>query len=238
MSGAPWYRSVPMRIVVGVLAVALAGYALVVPAALLYLTIGSRECFGPLCTTATTVAVVGGGTGVIVGLGTAVVALLFALRPGRALLLITAVGVGVLIGALLAQTWGTRTLSDGRARGAEAAQLSYDIDRSMQEALLSVLGNPAFQLLGPLGPEFGLTPCDLPAGPGFRASSRLTFTGSSSLAQSDRDGVAQAFTQSRERMILIPATVDLVQRWEAVDGAWTWTVTASCQPLPEPAPQG
>lgn len=229
-----WMQAAWFRVLAIVVAVIVAGYALLVPTSLLFLAIGSLECLGPGCTLATPAAVGGGAIGIVGGIGTAVVLVILAIRPGKALLITSLVGLALLPIALLIQGWSLSVLDEGRDVSADAQQLSFELDRAMQEVLVEVTGASSLQQPGILGPESGALPCDLPDGnPGYQAWSRLVFTSGSQIDAAGRQNVQSRFDETRERMITIPATIELTQTWEQEGSDAQWTVTASCQPLPQ-----
>lgn len=233
MASPAWMTATWFRVLVVIVSVIVAGYAVLVPAALLYLSIGSLQCLGPRCELAVTVGLAGGATGVLAGVSTVIVLVLLAVRPTKALLIAGLIGLTVLPVALLAQVWGLRALDEGRGLAAEAQQLSFDIDRAMQEVLVEVSGASSLQQPGILGPEGGATLCELPEGePGYQAWSRLIFTSGSSVSAQDQRAVQARFDETRERMIMIPASISLKQDWQTDGTDARWTVTTSCQPLP------
>lgn len=231
-----WLQAPWCRVLAIVIAVLVLGYALLVPTSLLYLAIGSIECLGPGCATANGAAVAGGVVGLLIGIATAALLIVLAARPRTALLIAALIGLILLPVALLGQAWGVRTLSDGRSIASEASQLGFAIDTSMQEVLVSVTGANSMQQPGILGPEQGLIECEGADGPGYQATSRLTFTPGSSIGAAERDALASEFTASRGRMILIPASIELQQEFAQADDGWSWTVTSGCQPLPVSSP--
>lgn len=233
MPDRPWMQAAWFRVIVIIVAVIVAGYALLVPATLLALSIGSTECLGPGCGLAVPLTLIGGGLGVLAGIATAVLLVVLAIRPSRPLLIAGLIGLAILPAALLVQGWSLRILDEGRGVAAEASQLSFAIDRSMQEVLVEVTGGSSLQQPGILGPEGSATACELADGqPGYQAWSRLTFTDSSPLSAQDRQEIQARFDQTRERMILIPAEIALTQDWQPDGSQVHWTVTASCLPLP------
>jgi len=233
MPQAAWMTATWFRILAGIAAVIVAGYALLVPAALLFLSIGSLECLGPPCDFAVPVSLVGGAAGVLAGVATAVVLVILAVRPSKALLIAGLIGLTVLPIALLAQVWGLRALDEGRHLAAEAQQLSFELDRAMQEVLVEVSGASSLQQPGILGPEEGANACDLPGGElGYEAWSQLTFTGGVQVSLEEQQAIRDRFDQTRERMIMLPADISLTQEWQPDGEDIRWKVTASCQPLP------
>jgi len=232
-----WMQAIWSRIIAVAVAVIVAGYALLVPASLLLLSIGSLDCLGPGCELAVPAVIVGGGVGVLAGVGTAIVLVILAIRPRRPLLVAALVGLAILPVALLVQGWSVRTLDDGRDVAAEGSQLAFAIDRSMQEVLVEITGGSSLQQSGILGPDGGVSPCALPDGePGYQAWSRLVFTQGSALSEEDLQDVRSRFDQTRERMILIPIEISLTQDWQPDGSEVRWTVTSTCLPLPTLSP--
>lgn len=232
MRAYPWLTSGWFRVLAGVAALLVGGYALLVPTSLLFLSIGSLDCLGPECTTAQGAALAAGLVGVVAGVITCVLLIVLIIRARTTLLIASLVGLMVLPVALLAQAWGLRALSDGRSRYGEALQLSFDIDRAMQEVLVEVTGSSALQQPGINGPQMAVTDCEYAGGPGFQASSSLDITPAAGIDGAARSALEATFRQSRERMIMIPADIELAQDWQEVGSDQRWTVTASCQPLP------
>lgn len=233
MAAPAWMTATWFRVLAVIVAVIVAGYALLVPAALLYLSIGSLDCLGPQCERAVTVGLAGGAVGVLAGVATVIVLVLLAVRPSKALLIAGLIGLTVLPVALLAQVWGLRALDEGRDVAGEAQQLSLEIDRAMQEVLVEVSGASSLQQPGILGPEGGATACELPGGePGYQAWSQLIFTSGSRVGAQDQRSIQARFDETRERMIMIPASISLEQDWQSDGTDARWTVSTPCQPLP------
>jgi len=233
MTTMSWMQTTWFRILAITLAVIVAGYSLLVPTSLLYLSIGSTECLGPECGAATATTLIAGASGLLVGITTCVLLVLLATKARNGLLIACLVGLMALPVALLTQAWGLRTLSDGRARYGEAQQISFDLDRAMQEVLVEVTGANSLQQPGILGPQSEIAACQRPDGPGYQASSSLTFTPSSDVDQDAAASLQARFTQSRDRMIMLPSELMLTQDWRPDGADLRWTVTASCLPLPQ-----
>ena len=232
MTTMSWMQKTWFRILAIMLAVIVAGYTLLVPTSLLYMSIGSTECLGPECGAATATTVIAGAAGLLVGITTCVLLILLAAKARNWLLIACLVGLMALPVALLTQAWGLRALSDGRALYGEAQQISFDLDRAMQEVLVEVTGASSLQQPGINGPDIAVVDCEQAEGPGYQGSSSLTFTSGSNLDASTYEEIEARFTQSRERMIMLPASIELQQQWQPDGADMRWTVTTSCQPLP------
>lgn len=233
MAAPSWMSSAWFRALVVIAAILVVGYALLVPAALLYLAIGSLDCLGPGCELAPTVSTAAGAIGILVGIATATVLGILAFRPRTGLVITALAGLAILPVALLGQGWSLRALDAGRETFNDAQQLALEIDRAMQEVLVEVSGSGSLEQPGILGPDISVVGCDLADGtPGYSASSELTFTSASSLTRSDLDQLVATFDGSRQRMIMIPSGIDLAQDWQQAGADMSWTVASTCQPMP------
>ena len=124
----PWFYALWFRVMVVIGVVGAALYVLVVPAALVFLAVGSIECLGPSCAPAQTGTLVFGALAVAIGIAAIALLIAFAIRPTGRRLLIGIVGLAVLPLLLAGQVWGTSTLSKGRAVTDAAMQLAFAID--------------------------------------------------------------------------------------------------------------
>ena len=227
-----WLQATWLRVAAGVIALAVLGYAAVVPTALLYLAIDSRTCLGAACDPATAAAVAGGALGCLAALVIAVFAIWFAIRPRAWNALVVVVAVAMLPIALAVQVFGLRTLSDGRAVGGEAMQFAYAVDAVVEGSIVEATGLPLIDQPGVLGPEVDVTVCPTNSG-AFAAMVRMRFTGSSGADDGIRSAIERGIGTSTTRVMAGLADVALTATWEQAQDEWVLTVTSACQPIPK-----
>lgn len=230
-SGPPWWGARWVRISSGIIAAGLLLYLALVPTSLFYLSIGSLDCLGPRCSTATTLAVAGGALALVGGLTTVVVLIVFVVRPRRWGLLGSLCGLVLVALAFPMQVWANLTLSDGRALTSEAMQLAFDVDSVTQDAVVSATGLSIWQGGDVWGPDISVSPCE-GNDQGFVATARLHFGPGAGVDENARREIELALEQSSARQMLIPESIELSPSWAQDGQEQSLTVTSSCQPLP------
>ena len=227
----PWFYALWFRVVVVVVAIGAAVYVIVVPAALVFLAIGSIECLGQSCAPAQTMTLIFGALALVIGIATVVLLIVFAIRPRGRRLLIGVVGLALLPVLLTGQVWGTSTLSEGRAVTDAAMQLAFAIDNVAQDAIARATGLSVWDIPDVLGPGITVALCPT-SSDSYVASVQLTFEGSSGIDEVTRGEIVDALEQSMLRTMLIPASVEIVSTWTPSGEDWTLTLESNCQPLP------
>ena len=227
-----WYQAVWLRVLIAIAAVCLLAYGLVLPLALAYLAIGSRPCLDGQCSTNETVILVGAGVALLSAVTGFVLLVIFAFRPRAGLLIAGVILAVVCVLGTIAQMWGLSGFSDKEVLADDAFQLSYAIDRAMQETVVSVTGKSLMDSPGILGPDPAAYACTTSQGQaGYQSASTLTFTDAGA-----RAAIEQAWVDQPNLRFFIPESIKLVQTWSTqADGSSDWTVTSACQPFASPS---
>lgn len=228
MDDRAWYQTVWFRIFIAIAAVFLLGYGLVTPLTLAFLAIGSRPCLDGQCSNYDSVILVGAGVALLAAVAGFVLLVIFAFRPKAGHLIAGVILAVVCVLATIAQMWGLTGINDKEALAEDAFQLSYAIDRAMQEALVSATGKSLMDSPGILGPDPAAYACTTSQGQaGFQSASTLTFTDPDARAV-----IEQTWVDLPNLRFFIPESIALEQAWSSqADGSTDWTVTSACQPF-------
>lgn len=224
-TAAPWLRVAAVVVALGLF------LYLLVPAALMYLAVGSLECLGPDCLLAERVAVIGGIVSIVLALVGIVLLLVFAMRARVTVLLSGLIVIALQVPMVMSQAWATRTLSEGRAVSADAMQLAYSVDEVTQDAVVRAVNLSVWNGAGIWGPEVFAAPCPASSSD-FVAGTRLHFGPSSGIDASARELITAAIQDSSLREIVIPPFVTISADWTPSGQNWSLTVTSECRPLP------
>jgi len=227
----PWFYALWFRVMVMIVVLGAALCVLLVPAALVFLAVGSIECLGPSCAPAQTGTLVFGALAVAIGIAAIALLIAFAIRPTGRRLLIGLVGLAVLPFLIAGQVWGTSTLSKGRAVTDAAMQLAFAIDDVAQDAVVRATDASVWDSPGIRGPDTTVRLCST-NNAAYVASVQFHFGPSSGIDEVARGEILKALEQSTLNPMLIPTSVDLSSTWTSSGGDWSLTVESDCQPLP------
>lgn len=232
-------RRLLIRVIAALLALLSLTGTLLMPAGMLYLSIGSLGCVGPGCNAATAVAWIAGAVAFIAGLTATVMCILIAVRPQRWRVIGAAIALIVFALAIAGQIGNLSNLRSGQAAYDAALQTAFGVDSAMQEILFAATGLTIWGDDGLTGPFLDAVSCELAdGGSGYQASAAITISDRLQPGEADRTGLTRYFDSSRERLLTLDAQLPVTHEWTRTDSGWRWTITTACRSLPQPNAAG